>query len=150
MQRVFARLGIAAAGAVALVVVLALATRVYYVHVVNPRVSSELRAEPAGARARRVMLLTFANGETIPVNYLREGRVVYVGADGRWWRRLQAPGEDVEMLIQGARLAGRARAVTTDPGYRDAVFARLRPTAPAWLPERMKGVLVEISLAGER
>lgn len=58
----------------------------YYRTVVNDRVTQELRSGPAGERAKVVMLLTFPDGKTIPVNDLGEGRVVYCGADGPWWR----------------------------------------------------------------
>ena len=50
---------------------------------VNPGVAEELRAEPDGDRAQKVMLLTLPSGREIPVNYLREGDRVYAGADGR-------------------------------------------------------------------
>ncbi len=46
---------------------------VYQIQIVNPRVSSELRDNPGGQRAQRVMLLTLPDASTIPVNYLREG-----------------------------------------------------------------------------
>ncbi len=62
---------------------------VYAAQVVNPRVSMELREQPDGVRAARVMLLTMPDGRQIPVNYLREGNLVFAGADGRWWRALR-------------------------------------------------------------
>ena len=42
-------------------------------HLANPRVSAELREDPRGQRAQRVMLLTLPDGQVLPVNYLREG-----------------------------------------------------------------------------
>jgi hypothetical protein len=33
-----------------------------------------------------LLLLTMPDGRQIPVNYLREGNLVFAGADGRWWR----------------------------------------------------------------
>lgn len=77
--------------AVSILVILTLlfaGTRLYYFFIVNPRVVAELQSEPNGERAQRVMLLTLPDGSTIPVNYLQEGQVVFVGADGQWWREL--------------------------------------------------------------
>jgi len=45
----------------------------------NPRVERELREQPDSERARKVMLITLPSGKSIPVNYLREGNVVYAG-----------------------------------------------------------------------
>ena len=133
-------------------VVLALllaSTSLYYIYIVNPKVVVELQTEPTAERAQRVMLLTLPTGKTIPVNYLKEGNTVFVGADGRWWREFRDKGKDVEFFLQGAALNGRAVAITNDPEYRDEVFSRLRPTAPAWCPEWLQGVLIEIAIAEE-
>lgn len=133
---------------VVVVLVLLLAgVRLYYFYIVNPSVAAELQTEPHGERAQRVMLLTLPHGSTIPVNYLREGQMVFVGADGRWWRELRGGGKEVEIFLKGAVLSGHAVAITNDPEYRDEIFTRLRPTAPTWLPERMKGVLIKIAVA---
>ncbi len=118
-----------------------------YVRLVgNPRVMTEIRAEPDGERARRVMLIELPDGRTLPVNYLREDDMVYMGVDGLWWRQFREGDTPVELLIRGEVLQGRARAVLDDPERTRSVFARLRPTAPDWLPGRMGGVLVEIRL----
>ena len=121
----------------------------------NRSVTRELRALPQGERADRVMLLTLPSGRTIPVNYLREGDVVYAGADGRWWRELRGAGAPIALEIRGEALRGHARAIENDPPRTHDVFARLRPTVPSWLPDWLNGVLVEIRLdvestAGER
>ncbi|MCY4026066.1 MAG: hypothetical protein OXH75_07090 [Acidobacteria bacterium] len=121
----------------------------------NRSVTRELRALPQGERADRVMLLTLPSGRSIPVNYLREGDVVYAGADGRWWRELRGDGAPVALEIRGEALGGHARAIENDPARTHDVFARLRPTVPSWLPDWLNGVLVEIRLdvestAGER
>ncbi len=86
------------------------------------------------------MLLTLPSGKRIPVNYLREDDVVYAAADFPWWRELR-DGGDVEVWIQGETLRGHGRAVRDDPTHRDAVFDRLRPTAP-----KVFGTLIEIRL----
>ena len=119
---------------------------VYQIQIVNPRVSSELRDNPGGQRAQRVMLLTLPDASTIPVNYLREGDQVFVGADGSWWRTFPDSGAPVSMVILGEQLTGHARAVLDDPGFKTAVFSRLRPAVPKWLPDWLNGVLVVIDL----
>ena len=114
----------------------------YMSRVTNPSVVRELRQDPDGERARRVMLITLPSGRTLPVNYLREGDTVYAAADGRWWRQLRGPGALVELLVRGEKLVGRARAIDDDPDHRSAVFDRLRPRAP-----KLFGTLVQIDLA---
>ena len=112
----------------------------------NAGVVQELHDDPDGERARRVMLLTLPSGKQIPVNYLREGAHVYAGADGPWWRPLRGDGASVELLVMGEKLRGTAHAVEGDPARTDAVFERLRPAVPAWLPRWADAVLVEIEL----
>lgn len=114
----------------------------YAAYIVNPRIAQELREQPDGERARKVMLLTLPGGRTIPVNYLRDGGVVYAGADGRWWRELRGDGAKVSLLLRGETLTGHARAIEDDPDLRIAVFRRLRPSAPEFT-----GTLVKIELS---
>ncbi len=114
---------------------------VYMARVTNPAVARELREDPQGERARKVMLITLPSGRTIPVNYLREGDTVYAGADGRWWHELRGDGAKVELLVRGETLTGHARAVEDQPEHRSAVFDRLRPTAP-----KVFGTLVQVDL----
>ena len=108
---------------------------------INPRVAKELREDPQGERAQKVMLLTLPSGKQLPVNYLRDGATVYAAADFPWWRELRDGGGRGTVLIRGETLQGRMRAVEDDPELRDSVFARLRPTAPRWA-----GTLVVIEL----
>ena len=129
-----------------LIVVAALLTlvggyAVYMSRIVNPRVVRELREDPGGERAGRVMLIALPSGRRVPVNYLREGDTVYAAADGRWWRELRGDGAAVELLVRGEMLAGRGRAIEDDPDHRSAVFDRLRPTAP-----KLFGTLVQVDL----
>ena len=112
----------------------------------NRSVTRELRDLPQGERATKVMLLTLPSGRTIPVNYLREADVVYAGSDGRWWRELRGDGAPVALEVRGEALRGHARAIENDSARTQDVFARLRPTAPSWLPDWLNGVLVEIRL----
>lgn len=107
----------------------------------NAAVVEELRAEPDGERAKKVMALTLPSGRTIPVNYLREGDTVYAGADFPWWRELRPDGGRGSVLIQGETLPGYIRAIEDDPERRTEVFARLRPNAVPWW-----GVLVVVEL----
>jgi hypothetical protein len=117
----------------------------YMARIGNPRAITELRDLPDGARAQRVTLITLPDGRTLPVNYLREADTVYLGADGRWWRQLRG-GAAVTLLIRGETYTGQAKPIEHDQGYTNEVFARLRPNAPAWLPDWLNGVLVVISL----
>ncbi len=113
----------------------------YGAFIANPRVERELREDPNGERARKVMLITLPSGRTIPVNYLRDAEVVYAGADGRWWRELRDEGAPVQLLLRGETRAGHGRAIEDEPDHRAAVFSRLRPTAP-----KFTGTLVQIDL----
>lgn len=121
---------------------LAAGTVPYMNHVMNPAVERELRENPTGERAQKVMLLALPSGRTIPVNYLREGDTIYVGCDGRWWRELRGAGARVELFVRGEALVGHARAIEDDPAHRAAVFDRLRPSAP-----KIFGTLIQIELA---
>ena len=132
-------------GIVLALVLLGIGYVVYATRVANPRVVAELRDHPEGARAQRAMLLTLPDGQTFPVNYLREADTVYLGADGRWWRQLRG-GAIVTLLIRGEMLSGQAKPIENDQEYTNEVFARLRPNAPAWLPDWLNGVLVVVSL----
>jgi len=127
---------------VALVVLVA-GSAVYMAGVANPRVKREIREEPDGERARKVMLITLPSGRTLPVNYLRDGDTIYAAADGRWWRELRGQGAPVELFVRGEALVGHARAIEDEPDHRSAIFDRLRPSAP-----KLLGTLIQIELDG--
>lgn len=112
----------------------------------NASVIAEIQTNPGGERAARSMVITLADGRVYPVNYLREGNLVFMGIDGRWWRAFQGAGQQVEMLIQGQRLTGLAKVELDDQAYIDEIFARLRPKVPSWLPDWLNGKLVAITL----
>ena len=112
----------------------------------NPRVVREIQNDPQGKRAGIVMLLGLPNGRTLPVNYLREGSQVFVGADGPWWRAVREGNAPVTVTIRGETLTGRARVVFDDPDYKRSVFERPRPDVPQWLPAWMDAHLVVIDL----
>ena len=121
--------------------VLVVGYAIYMSQVANPRVVRELREDPEGARARKVMLLTLPSGKSLPVNYLREGDTVYAAADFPWWRELRDGGGRGSVWVRGETLHGFVRVVLDDPELRASVFARLRPTAPGFT-----GTLVVIDL----
>ncbi len=129
---------------VACVLALGAGNSLVYTFWINPQVADELRAQPDGERAQKVMLLTLPSGREIPVNYLKEGDTVYAAADFPWWRQLRGEGGRGSVFIRGEQLDGHMRAVEDDPERRLAVFGRLRPTAPSWT-----GTLVVIDLDGD-
>jgi hypothetical protein len=131
-------LGITALG---LLVLAAALTALMSCGVLNRNAIRDLRENPDGERAHKVMLLTLPSGKEIPVNYLREGDRVYAGADFPWWRELRGDGGRGRLLVRGEILEGRGRAIEDDEALRSQVFERLRPTAPRWA-----GTLVEINL----
>jgi hypothetical protein len=112
----------------------------------NARVLEEIRKNPQGQLAQRTMSVTLADGRTLPVNYLREDRLVFIGIDGLWWREFVGDGQLVKMLIQGETLCGRAIAALNDPEYTAHIFSRLRPKVPSWLPDWLNGKLVVITV----
>ncbi|MCY4093680.1 MAG: hypothetical protein OXG05_00985 [Gammaproteobacteria bacterium] len=130
----------------AILVVVFLVTRLSFGLIANPKVIEELQSDPHSERADIVTLLTLPGGRILPVNYLREGDQVFVGADGRWWRALQEGDIPVTVTVRGETLSGRARVVFDDLEYKRAVFARLRPDVPKWLPEWLDAQLVVIDL----
>ena len=133
---------IAIAGGVIVVLVVAMPLMIFvYGRMVNPGVGEELRKDPSGERAQKVMIITLPSGRQIPVNFLREDGRVYAGADGWWWKELREGPHEVTVFVRGETLSGRARAITEQPAYTKDVFNRLRPTA---LPGF--GTLVEILL----
>ena len=119
---------------------------VYVTSIGNSGVVAELKQNPMGERAERAMLLTFPDGKTIPVNYLREDNRVYAGADGAWWRAFDGEGAAVTLLIEGEVLTGHATVELRDQEFIDDVFSRLRPTVPEWLPDWANGKLVIVDL----
>jgi hypothetical protein len=141
---------------VALIIVAVLALLVagyaaYTIMIRNPGVVTDLKEHPLGEHAERAMLLTFPDGKTIPVNYLREGNRVYAGADGSWWRAFDGDGAAVTLLVQGETLNGVATVELEDREFIDDVFSRLRPTVPEWLPDWANGklVIVELKVAAD-
>ena len=127
-------------------IVLYLGVLAYYNLVGNDQVAEELTSHPDGERAKIVMLFTLPSGRVLPVNYLREGEQVFVGADGGWWKELREGNVPVSIVIKGETLTGTARVVLDDPEYTHDVFSRLRPSAPSWLPDWLNANLIVIDL----
>ncbi len=113
----------------------------------NQRVERELRVDPDGSTARRVMMVSLPDGRSLPVNYLREIGLVFIGVDGFWWRQFTGEGQPVEMFIRGERVHGHARTVLDRPDYVSDIFKRLRPKVPAWLPSWLNGKLIVIEVS---
>ena len=113
----------------------------------NQRVERELRADPEGSTARRVMMVSLPDGRSLPVNYLREDELVFIGVDGFWWRQFTGEGQAVEMFIRGELVNGHAKAVLDRPDYVSEIFKRLRPKVPAWLPSWLNGKLIVIEVS---
>ena len=131
---------------IALLIVGLVSAFAYYGASANAAVVKELRDNPGGERAEIVMLLTFQDGRELPVNYLREGDQVFVGADGRWWRDFRYGGVPVKLFIKGEEHAGIAHTVLDDPEFTRDVFQRLRPNVPKWLPDWLDAYLIVIEL----
>ena len=113
----------------------------------NQRVERELRADPEGSTARRVMMVSLPDGRSLPVNYLREDELVFIVVDGFWWRQFTGEGQAVEMFIRGELVNGHAKAVLDRPAYVSEIFKRLRPKVPAWLPSWLNGKLIVIEVS---
>ena len=132
-----------------LLVILILGLKYYAEQVGNPKVISEIMNNPAGVRAAIVTLIELPDGRSIPANYLREGNLVFIGVDGRWWREFNPGPTSVSLLIKGIQETGTGVVVLDDPAYTHEIFARLRPDAPAWLPDWLNGKLVVITLSSK-
>ena len=113
----------------------------------NQRVEREIRDSPDSATAQRVMMLSLPDGRDLPVNYLVEGDLVFIGVDGFWWRQFEGDGKSVRMFIRGNSFRGHAKVIRDRPDYVRDVFKRLRPKVPSWLPSWLNGKLVVIELA---
>ena len=113
---------------------------------VNPMILNEIKNEPTSEIAGEALVLTFNSGKEIPVNYLREGNQVFVGADGPWWREFEDGPTPVKLVIKGEKFTGFATVILDDPERTHEIFARLRPTAPEWLPDWLSGKLIIMNL----
>jgi len=126
-------------------IVLLAAGGIYFSSTYNARVAKELKSSPEGERAAQVMLITFPDGHSTPVNYLREGNNVFAGSDFNWWKKVAGDGTSLKMLIKGEELEGIAT-VSDDMTYTYEVFKRLRPDAPKWASRLVGAKLVVIRL----
>ncbi|NOT57746.1 MAG: hypothetical protein HOP18_24335 [Deltaproteobacteria bacterium] len=108
-----------------------------------------LRSAHHALLSGHMMLITMQKRDTaetitFPVDYLREGDVVYVGSDSAWWQHLRG-GAAVRLLIQGTDLVGWATPIVDDPDRARKGFQKLRP----WTYKRALwsgAVFVEIQL----
>ena len=117
----------------------------------HPLVPVILQSERHGLLSDGVMLITLkkrdsAGMKTFPVDYLREGNMVYIGSDSGWWKHLEG-GAEVTMLIQGTEYTGWATPILDDPERSSAGFKKLRP----WTYKRAEwtgAVFVEVKIQG--
>ena len=133
--------------AVIVVASLFVGLRYYAEQIANPKVINEIINNPNGKRAALVTLIELPSGRSVPVNYLQEDNLVFIGVDGRWWREFESTPTPVQLLIKGVTLNGTASVVLDDQNYTNEIFLKLRPTAPKWLPDELNGKLVVITLA---
>ena len=112
----------------------------------NVRVAQQIRDNPEGQLAQKTMLLTLEDQRMYPVSFLSEGKHVYMGIDGLWWREFVDAPQPVTMLISGEQYIGSARTILDDPERKAEVFSRLRSKVPGWLPDILDGKLVVISV----
>jgi hypothetical protein len=112
-----------------------------------------LRSERHALLSGHIMLITMKNRDTsnltsFPVDYLREGNIVYVGCDSAWWKHLEG-GAEVRMLIKGTEVVGWATPIIDDPERIKEGFKKLRP----WTYKRALwsgAAFVEIQLQGSQ
>lgn len=118
----------------------------YAEQVANPKVVDEIINKPNSDRAALVTLIELPSGRSVPANYRQEGKLVFIGVDGRWWREFETGPQEVQLLVRGEILKGSAVVVLDNPSYTKEVFARLRPNAPKWLPAWLNGKLIVITV----
>ena len=92
-----------------LLVVVGIAVTLPVAHRLVPTI---LRSEWHGLLSGHIMLITMkkrdaSNLISFPVDYLRDGDIVYVGSDSAWWKHLQG-GAAVRLLILYAERLRRA------------------------------------------
>jgi hypothetical protein len=100
----------------------------FVAHLLVPTV---LRSEYHALLSSHMMLITMKKWgttdlTTFPVDYLREGDIVYIGSDSGWWKHLEG-GAAVRMLIQGIEFVGWATPIIDDPDRVREGFKKLRP-----------------------
>ena len=118
----------------------------------HPLVPTILQSRQHGLLSDSVMLITLkkrdsAEMKTFPVDYLREGNMVYIGSDSGWWKHLEG-GAEVTLLIQRTEYTGWATPILGDPERSSAGFKKLRP----WTYKRAEwtgAVFVEVKIRGQ-
>ena len=95
--------------AVIVVASLFVGLRYYAEQIANPKVINEIINNPNGKRAALVTLIELPSGRSVPVNYLQEDNLVFIGVDGRWWREFESTPTPVQLLIKGVTLNGTAQ-----------------------------------------
>jgi hypothetical protein len=118
----------------------------------NAAVGAVLRSPVHRLLSGTLLLLTFRGRRTgrtytLPLLYAREGRdllLVALHPQGQSWWRNVAGGAEIELLIAGRRLRGRA-ALEPDAGAARRAFAAGRPWAAPVLRRARAALFVRVS-----
>ena len=113
--------------------ILVLGYALYQTYIVNPGIINELRDNPHGETAARVMLINLPSGKMLPVNYVHAREKYWAGADGSWWRELREPGLNLSIVVRGETIKVRGIAIEDNRQLTREIFSELRPTAPEWV-----------------
>ena len=104
----------------------------WYGNLFNRRVERRLRSKRHQLLSKSHLLLTVTGRKTgkrytFPVNYRRmeDGKLV-IGTEANWWRNLKG-GAEVELLVAGDTLRGRAEPVLDDSERRVRGMRLLMP-----------------------
>jgi deazaflavin-dependent oxidoreductase (nitroreductase family) len=101
----------------------------------NPFMIRLLRSPFHALISKNILLLTVTgrkSGREIstPVNYLRDGKILWVASDrGRnWWRNL-VDGAPVTLLLEGKTIVAKGKAITDPEGVKTALgtYFKLAP-----------------------
>ncbi|MBN1537624.1 MAG: nitroreductase family deazaflavin-dependent oxidoreductase [Anaerolineales bacterium] len=98
----------------------------------NPLIAAILRSPLHGMLSRSTMLVTVKGRKsgktyTTPVNYIRQGNMLYTlsSRERTWWRNLRGEAE-VTLCFQGEQMKGWGKVVEDDLGVAEALSAYLQ------------------------
>jgi hypothetical protein len=113
-----------------------------YRYLINPLMKSLLRSRFHGRVSHVLMLLRFKGRKSgkeysIPVGYLRDGEEFTVMTESPWWKNLQN-GAEVQLLVQGETIQGRAFAKTDRSEVAQAVMNEIEERGPELANRRLR------------
>jgi deazaflavin-dependent oxidoreductase (nitroreductase family) len=117
----------------------------FFIKLSNPVIILLLRSPLHGILSRSTMLITVKGKKsgkayTTPVNYLRQGDVLYTlsSRDRSWWRNLRG-GAAVTLFLQGKEVTGKGTVIEDDRGVAEALttYLQLAPQYARYLGIRM-------------